>query len=313
MKASKLIDGWNDYFFKERPLDGICIFRIFFGILILGVFFQDALYYKDFWGPNAIQSLETSMQNYRFPILNIFQYFNPLTDNIVLFFVISLITSLVLFIAGFQTRIMTIISFILLVSFNQRTINMLSSADLLIRIILLLMIFAPIGNMYSLDAMLARKKGKPLKTMGASWVHRLMQIQIAVVYVSTVIAKSHGETWLDGSAVYYASRLEDFIRFPVPFFLDWMWSVKLMTWGTLVLELALGTVIFIDEFRKPLIYLGILFHLGIEYMMSIPTFEWLMIVCLTGMLKVDDYPKLIHEEFIPLWKNFKTRIKAIQK
>jgi hypothetical protein len=308
MKLNDLMDKWNNYFFIERDVDGISIFRILFGLLTLSTFFQDALYYKDFWGPNAIQSLETSMQNYRFPILNIFQYFNPLTDNIVLFFVLLLIASLVLFIAGYKTRIVSIVSFILLVSFNQRTINMLSSADLLIRIILLLMIFAPCGNKYSLDAYFARKKGKPLKDKASPWVHRLIQIQIAVVYVSTVIAKSHGETWLDGSAVYYASRLEDFVRFPVPLFLDWMWSIKLMTWGTLILEMALGTIIFIDEFRKPLIWIGIFFHLGIEYMMSIPTFEWLMIVCLLGMFKVDDYKPMIENQVIPLWKNFKQRV-----
>jgi hypothetical protein len=312
MKANKLANACNDYFFKERPLDGICIFRIFFGLLVLSTFFQDALFYHDFWGPNAIQSLATSMQNYRFPILNIFQYFNPLTDNTVLFFIISLITSLVLFTVGFKTRTMALISFVLLVSFNQRTINMLSSADLLIRIILLLMIFAPSGNMYSLDAKFAKLKGAPLPTMGASWVHRLIQIQIAVVYVSTVIAKSHGETWLDGSAIYYATRLEDFIRFPVPLILDWMWTIKIMTWSTLILEMALGTLIFLDEFRRPLILIGIIFHLGIEYMMSIPTFEWLMIVCLIGMFKVDDYPKIIHEEVKPLWLNLKSKFNSVK-
>jgi hypothetical protein len=166
---------------------------------------------------------------------------------------------------------------------------MLSSSDLLIRIMFMYMIFAPSGNAYSIDSIIAKFKGKALPRDHAGWVHRLVQIQIAVCYVSTVIAKAKGETWLDGSAVYYATRLDDLTRFSVPFILDWKWSLMLITWSSLVIEFSLGTLIFIDELRKPLIVLGILFHLGIEYMMSIPTFEWLMIISLLAMFKFEDY------------------------
>jgi hypothetical protein len=228
------------------------------------------------------------MENYSFPVLNLFQYMN-LTEGLLVIIVGIQMLALLSFTIGFKTKISTIVAFILLVSFNQRNINMLSSADLLLRILFMFMLFAPSGNAYSLDSFLAKLKGKPLKRNHANWVHRLIQIQIAVVYVSTVIAKAKGETWLDGSAVYYATRLVDLTRFPVPFILDWKWSVMLITWTTLIIELALGTIIFIDEWRKPIIIFGIIFHLGIEYMMSIPTFEWLMIVGLIAMFKIEDY------------------------
>jgi len=197
--------------------------------------------------------------------------------------------ALISFIIGYKTKVASLIGFILLVSFQQRTINMLSSADLLTRILFMYMIFAPSGNAYSVDSLIAKLKGQPLKRDVNAWVHRLIQIQIAVVYISTVIAKAKGETWLDGSAVYYATRLVDLTRFPTPFILDQKWSIMLITWGTLVTEFALGTLIFIDEIRKPLIIIGVFFHLGIEYMMSIPTFEWLMIVGLMAMFKIEDY------------------------
>jgi hypothetical protein len=151
------------------------------------------------------------------------------------------------------------------------------------------MMFAPSANVLSLDSLLAKKKGKPLPKDVSPWAHRLIQIQIAVVYISTIIAKSKGETWLDGSAVYYSTRLIDLTRFPVPFLLDWKWFLTLSTWLTLLIELSLGTLIFIKEFKKPLIVLGIIFHLGIEYMMTIPTFEILMIFGLLTMFELDDY------------------------
>lgn len=294
MSINDIKNAWNNYFFAPKPVDGICLFRILLGLLIFVVFMQDAFFYQDIWATNAIQSLDTSLRNYSFPILNIFQYL-PNQDWVYQVCITLLFISLTGFILGLKTKTMAFISFILLVSFNQRNINILSSADLLIRIILMYFVFAPAGNKYSLDAYFAKRKGKELPQNASPWVHRILQIQIAVVYVSTVIAKSQGHTWVDGSAVYYATRLTDFERFVVPFFLDYFWSVKLMTWSTLILEFSLGSLIFIKELRKPLIISGIFFHLGIEYMMAIPTFEWLMIICLIGMFQIDEYPALIEK------------------
>jgi hypothetical protein len=67
---------------------------------------------------------------------------------------------------------------------------------------------------------------------------------------------------------------------PVPYILDNLVILKMLTWGTLVTEAALGIFVWIKEFRIPIIIVGILFHLGIEYTMCIPFFEWVMIISL---------------------------------
>lgn len=301
---------WLNFFFKERPVEGIAIFRILLGLLALVTFIQDTIVMHDLWGPYGLQSVSTMAKNYSFPILSIFQYLN-LTPELLIFLVSLQILSLIFFTIGYKTRLSSILSFILMVSFHQRNINILSSSDLLMRILFMYMVFAPAANAYSIDSWLAKIKGSPLKREYASWTLRLIQIQIAVVYVSTVIAKAKGITWLDGSAVYYATRLEDFTRFSVPLVLDWKWSLALITWSTLIVELALGTLIFVDEFRKPLIVLGLVFHLGIEYMMSIPTFEWLMIICLMAMFKIEDYRVFDHK--LRFWLNLQIHKISNQK
>jgi hypothetical protein len=58
-----------------------------------------------------------------------------------------------------------------------------------------------------------------------------------------------------------------------------------MIWMTLLLELALGTLIWFKELIRPLIILGIGFHLSIEYMMSIPFFEIMMILLLVTFVE----------------------------
>ncbi len=293
MSIKDLKHIWNKFFFEEKPAEGIAIFRILLGILTLFTFFQDVLRLEDFWGPQAIQSVETGLKNYYFPTLNIFQYFKM--SYTLLYSLIALqFISLLFFTLGLKTRFFSVLSFVLLVSFQQRNINMLSSADLLLRIMFLIMLFAPSANVLSIDSLLARKKGKSLPKDVAPWAHRLIQIQIAVVYISTILAKAKGETWLDGSAVYYSTRLVDLTRFPVPFLLDWKWFLMISTWLTLIIEFSLGTLIFIKEFKKPLIAIGILFHLGIEYMMTIPTFEILMIIGLLAMFEFKDYRTFIN-------------------
>jgi len=287
-KVESIKEIWFNYFFKKRPVEGIAIFRILIGALAFLTFLQDSLVMNDFWGPDAIQSTQTAAKNFSFPTLNIFQYIQ-ITNTVLYTFVSIQIISLFFFTIGFKTRFFSILVFILMVSFNQRNINMLSSSDLLLRIMFMYLMFSPCGNAYSVDSIIAKYKGSPLKRDHASWVHRLVQIQIAVCYVSTVLMKIKGVTWLDGSAVYYATRLNDLTRFATPFILDWKWSIMLITWSTLLIEFSLGTLIFINKLKKPLIILGITFHLGIEYMMTIPTFEWLMIIGLLAMFKIDSY------------------------
>ena len=74
MKIETIRSRWNNYFFAEKPVEGIAIFRILIGLIALFSFFQDSLVMHDFWGPFAIQSTKTSMMNYSFPTLNIFQH-----------------------------------------------------------------------------------------------------------------------------------------------------------------------------------------------------------------------------------------------
>jgi hypothetical protein len=50
--------------------------------------------------------------------------------------------------------------------------------------------------------------------------------------------------------------------------------LKLATWAALTLELCLGTLIWIVEFRYYVMALGLLLHLSLEYSLNIPMFQW---------------------------------------
>ncbi len=302
MSYKTLVQLWNDFFFKPRPTEGMAVFRIVWCGLLSLYFLLDIENAADFYGPHGLISLETVKSQFQFFHANLFVIFGNTYDTTHLIMTVmglSLLASLV----GFYTRTSLVIMLFCLVSFHQRNIWFLSSSEVLIRVITVLMIFSPCGHSYSVDAWLSRKGLRhALPSEWAPWAWRLIQIQISVVYLWTVWHKLKGDNWFDGSAVYYATRLENMTNFPIPYLLDSVVFIKLMTWGTLGVEFALGSLIWIKEWRKPLILIGVIFHLGIEYMMSIPFFELVMIVLLINFYTPEEL-KQFTEQALGTFKN----------
>ncbi len=275
-----VINGWNDFFFAPKSTDSIALFRILWCSLLLVYFLFDSQNIQTIYGQTGLISLETVKVHFPYPHLNLFNIFGNSDNFLYLFFSIyglAIISALL----GFCTRPALIIVLCCMVTLHQRGIWMMSSSETLMRIITILLVVSPCGHSLSLDAKVAEKFPAYRKEKDwAPWAMRLIQIQLSVVYLWTVWQKFKGETWLDGTALYYATRIESFKNFPVPFILDNLAVIKLLTWSTLIIEAGLGLLVWIKEFRIPVIILGIAFHLGIEYTMSIPFFEWVMMVLL---------------------------------
>ncbi|MES2526765.1 MAG: HTTM domain-containing protein [Bdellovibrionota bacterium] len=283
MSYKTFLNRWDRFFFKPQPVEGIAVFRIVWCLLLLAYLFLDIGNITDFYGPKALLSLNTVKSQFNYPHMNLFHLFGdsvPVVMGMMWIYGIALFCGMI----GFKTRFSLVIALVCMVSFHQRNIWLLSSSEVLMRTIMILLVCAPAGNALSVDSLIGRFKLNPLPRDWAPWALRLIQIQISVVYLWTVWHKLKGDHWIDGTAVYYATRLHNMTNFPVPVLLDNMFTIKLMTWGTLILEFAMGTLIWFKEFRKPLIVAGIFFHLGIEYMMSIPFFEIVMIVLLINFV-----------------------------
>jgi hypothetical protein len=94
------------------------------------------------------------------------------------------------------------------------------------------------------------------------------------VYFVGFCWKVAGAPWVEGSALSYIYHLDELQRFPVP---SWFLNptiLKLATWFTLVLEFALGVLIWIKEIRYYLLAIGLFFHLCLEYSLNVPMFQW---------------------------------------
>lgn len=180
---------------------------------------------------------------------------------------------------GFFTRVATVVLFIGVVSLHHRTMDILHSGDTLMRAYLFIVMIGPSGAALSVDRLVNIWKGKesPGHKIISIWPQRMVQIQLAIVYFTTVWQKALGSYWMEGTATWYTSQLREFERFPMPAFMQSPSAVAFTTYFTLIAELAMATLVFAKPLRKWVLLAGVGLHLGIEYSMNIPLFAFIIL------------------------------------
>jgi hypothetical protein len=215
--------------------------------------------------------------NWTVPRLNIF---SGMTDPRITIPIYVLICLSALFTAlGLWTRVSSIILAVGLVSLQHRNAAILAGYDTVMRINCMYLALAPCGAACSLDRLFRLWKGRvPAQPVSVSmWPQRLIAYNLALLYLTTTWLKWGGGMWQDGTATYYPARLAEFYKFPVPDWVNGFPMVTITTYGTLVTEFALGTLVFFRPMRKTILILGILMHLHIELSMNVPLFSYLMV------------------------------------
>jgi len=288
MKLTTAIKNIYSFFFAPQPVHSVALLRIGMGFLLI---FNWLMIYCDLgslYGTQAIISMQTALQ-YGNPLrFSLFDYL-PFTDKTVYFLAAINLIAAIGVLTGTWTRTSILTAFITLISFHHRNGFILNSADSVVRIFLFFLLFTPCGDLWSVDRARRLHNGKaPLIPEEKSpWALRLIQLQFCTIYLSTVLFKIKGDHWIDGTAVYIATRLDEFYRFPLPL-LNSLAFIKALTWSTLIVEFALATLVWFKELRYWVLLAGIGLHLGIEYTMSIPVFEWAMIIVMISMVDPRD-------------------------
>ncbi|MER5938256.1 sporulation-delaying protein SdpB family protein [Streptomyces sp. NPDC001928] len=108
------------------------------------------------------------------------------------------------------------------------------------------------------------------------------RLQMAVLYFQSCVAKLPHAEWADGTALYYWVNNYDFgapgwLRPTVSAVVHSPLGVAAMTWGPLVLEIALAAALLMPQkVRWILLAAGVLFHLSIAVVMGLWSFAFAM-------------------------------------
>ncbi len=283
MKRLKSLHQW--FFGFGSPLT-IGVFRIIFGflafvcLLLLSTSFGDWYSVTGYVTPDIAREV---LFGKTYP-----DFLNGIESNsLILIAFVATTVSAFLVMIGLFARVATIVLALGLIGLHHRNIDILNSGDTLMRLIAIYMVFAPSGAACSLDRLIRRWKGKEGAALPevSLWPQRLIGIQVALLYLTTAWHKSFGGRWLDGTATYYTGRLEEFERFPVPGLINEQPMVMIATYYTLLIEVALGILVFAKPTRKWVLIGGLVLHGGIEYGMNIPLFAF--VICSTYIVYYD--------------------------
>ncbi|MBV9760799.1 MAG: HTTM domain-containing protein [Acidobacteriaceae bacterium] len=275
MTLRSLADAWNRFFFEPQLPTPVSLFRILYGCCVVATLLLLRPDWLTWFGVRSWATLATIRQIEPGMRLNLFTVL-PQDDRWIAALFWLFLLSATCLTAGFLTRLNTVIVFLCLTSIHQRNLYINHGGDTFLRVAGFFLIFAPAGAAFSIDRLLRIKRGKEGADIEpkSPWAQRMIQFELALLYLTSAWWKSMGEPWVNGTALYYVTQLEEIRRFPIPNWIQHPVILKLGSWYALALESALGTLIWFKEFRYPLLLLGLLFHLCLEYALNIPMFQW---------------------------------------
>jgi hypothetical protein len=267
--------AWRRFWFEPEPTSTLALFRIAIGALTFAWTLSFLPDLETFFSGHGIEPVAPRPDVDGFwGVLNAF----PDYEVAVALYVALLLAALCVTV-GYHTRLASVIAFVGVLSLERRAPSVGSAGDGLLRILLFFLMFAPAGAALSVDRWRRARDRFWEFPDRAPWALRLIQIQVSVVYLSTVWLKLQGDPWKDGTAISFATRIEDLQRFALPDFLTH--SVLLstvMTFWTIAVELLIAILVWNRAARPLVLALGVGLHLGIAFSLRLGFFSETMLV-----------------------------------
>lgn len=296
MSLSAFWNAWRNFWFHPVTPESVSLFRILMGFLVLQILcISIGGDFLNWYGTNAVVQ-SASVQQYfwnaspKFDLLLAFP-----NDQALQMYFYSMIVAAACMMVGLWTRFSCIYVALALLSMHNHTPFNINGGDAFVRLMVMYLCFSNCGDCYSIDRWMAVKRsGGDLPVVAKSiWALRVIQIQLAIVYMHTFICKVNGQQWWDGTAVYFATRLEDLMRLRIPLF-DSLLFCKFLSWYTLVVEFSMFTLVWIKELRYFVLASALVLHLGIDMAINLPVFEWAFIFALVTFVDPEDLRKFFH-------------------
>lgn len=197
---------------------------------------------------------------------------------------------------GYRTRLSTMITWFLVISLHTRNPLVIQGGDTLLRAMLFWSMFLPLGACWSADASRHETRGMHILNAGSV----AFGLQVFMMYCFTVAIKLQGEAWRDGTALYYALNVDQFISplgqllraFPetlralTPLVLGWE------ALGALLLYVPWKTSLF----RSVAISGFLLMHLGFLLLLEVGHFPWVNMISLLFFIPSEVWDRIAPRE-----------------
>ncbi|MFP6874201.1 MAG: HTTM domain-containing protein [Verrucomicrobiales bacterium] len=180
---------------------------------------------------------------------------------------------------GKLARPMLGILFWFLLSIMQRAPVATSGWDFILLNFAAILLFSPLGEKWNPYHLLLLRKGSPMDPQSVPrYGLVLIQLQVFVIYWQTVIQKIGDYYWQTGDFLTYF-MLSHHSRFAGSWVIHWHEFLDMLTYLTLMVELAIPILLWIPKTRRLGLFLGVAFHLSIAvFGVNLSIFSLVMIM-----------------------------------
>jgi hypothetical protein len=161
------------------------------------------------------------------------------------------------------------------------------------------LMLGPCGARYSVDRLWRLRRGAPTEvppSAAANIAIRLIQVHMCIIYFFSGMGKLQGDSWWDGSAVWYSLATLEYQTLDMTWIVNHWWLVNLMTHVTVLWELSYCALVWPAATRPWVLLMAVFVHLGIVIALGMPTFGLVMLIGNLAFVS----PKTIRKVFDPV-------------
>jgi antimicrobial peptide system SdpB family protein len=284
---------------REHFLMGASVFRLIAGFTVLIQYLLNYAQRRYLFGPDGVYPFDTFVEHLSNNTLNFSIYaWSRSTIYFEICYHLGILVA-TLWALGYRTRILTPIQFVFWWSFQHRFSGLWDGGDNLMRIVLIYAMFANLSAYFSLDARsrAAKEQASPPGTglRASAMLHNAAMLAIAfqlcLLYGIAGLSKVQGETWRNGTALYYAMRGGQYVW---PGFSELIYHnstlIVILSYATVAFQVSFPFLIFMNKYTRRLaIGMSLLFHVGIMLFMGLITFSCFMMSVDLALVEDDEY------------------------
>jgi predicted DCC family thiol-disulfide oxidoreductase YuxK len=279
-------EAWDRFWFEDSPTTMLDIARIGIGSAMLINYSLATPFLLLFWGDDGLISRTQILEDLESWTHSVHFYFTAPWQWMAFHAVFLL--SCAAFAAGWRTSWVKWIVLIGQTSYASRNPVLAYGVDQILASLLLILCVAPVGRALSLDRVRAVRAAKhadlaaALPRYSSPWAGactRLMQIQMAVLFLYSGIGKIRGDEWWDGDAVWQIFVTHEYYH---PLMLQILahhyWLGNIATYATILIEVAFPFVIWPTRTRPYALAGAIFLHVQFALLMGLFYFSFVMIM-----------------------------------
>ena len=296
--VGSIATNWNHFWFDKREPSLLCLMRIPVGLMVLYTHLVWTLDLEAFFAnqdgclPEQHRALIFGSTNWTW------SHFDWIGQSPTLLWGVHWmgLAIMLAFTLGWLTRITSALTALLVISYANRATGVQFGLDQINGFLCIYLALGRSGACYSLDSWIRLRRPDASNGAGQGGLSpdrlsnvalRLIQTHMCLVYLFAGLGKVQGETWWNGTAIWYAIASLEYQTLDLTWLANQMWLVNLMTLVVVAWEVSFAFLIW-NRLARP-VYLGlaVFVHLGIGLAMGMFTFGLIMLIGNLSFLDMD--------------------------